>query len=58
LNSSTLWLVQKIPSRAPKNEIKYGFKALGRRINFPYRNFSKFEMKFELKFREVSMGKT
>jgi hypothetical protein len=40
-----------------KCEIKYGWKEFEIRINFTYRNFSRFEMKFELKFREVSMGR-
>jgi hypothetical protein len=39
-------------------EIKYGWKEFEIRINFPYRNFSRFEMEFELKFRELSMGRT
>jgi hypothetical protein len=58
VNSSKFWLVQKIPSRAPKIEIKYGWKVFEIRINFTYRNVSRFEMEFELKFREVSMGRT
>jgi hypothetical protein len=36
-----------------KFEIKYGFKVFEIRNNFPYRNFSTFEMDFELKFREL-----
>jgi hypothetical protein len=35
-----------------KIEIKYGWKALEIRINFPQMNSSRFKMKFELKFRE------
>jgi hypothetical protein len=34
-----------------KCKIKYGWKSFEIRINFPYRNFSRFEMEFELKFR-------
>jgi hypothetical protein len=41
-----------------KFEIKYGSKEFQIRINFSYMNFSRFEMEFELKFREVSMGRT
>jgi hypothetical protein len=33
-----------------KCEIKYGWKVFEIRINFPYRNFSRFEMEFESKF--------
>jgi hypothetical protein len=36
-----------------KLEIKYGWKDLEIRNNFPYRNFSRFEKEFELKFREL-----
>jgi hypothetical protein len=42
-------------SRAPKIPKKYGFKELEIRNNFTYRNFSRFELKFELNFQEVSM---
>jgi hypothetical protein len=41
-----------------KIEIKYGWKAFEIRINCSYRNFSTFKMEFELKFKEVSMGRT
>jgi hypothetical protein len=34
-------------------EIKYGWKVFEIRNNFPYHNFSRFKMEFELKFREV-----
>jgi hypothetical protein len=37
-------------------EIKYGWRLLGMRNNFPYRNFLRFEMDFELKFRENPMN--
>jgi hypothetical protein len=45
------WLVQKIPSPLQKFEIKYGWKEFELRINFSYRNISRFEIEFELKFR-------
>jgi hypothetical protein len=34
-------------------EIKYGWKEIEIRNNFPYRNFSRFKMEFELKIREL-----
>jgi hypothetical protein len=43
-------------TRLQKFQIKYGWKELGVRNNFPYRNFSIFEMDFELKFREAPMS--
>jgi hypothetical protein len=36
-----------------KLEIKYGSKEVEIRNNFSYRNISRFEMKFELKIREL-----
>jgi hypothetical protein len=36
-----------------KLEVKYGWKEIKIRNNFPYRNFSRFEKEFELKFREL-----
>jgi hypothetical protein len=36
-----------------KLEIKYGWKKFEIRNNFTYRNFSRFEKEFELKFREL-----
>jgi hypothetical protein len=36
-----------------KWEIKYGWKEIEIRNNFSYRNFSRFEMQFELKFIEL-----
>jgi hypothetical protein len=36
-----------------KLEIKYEWKDLEIRNNFPYRNISRFEKEFELKFREL-----
>jgi hypothetical protein len=36
-----------------KFQIKYGWKEVEIRNNFPNRNFSRFEMKFELKLREL-----
>jgi hypothetical protein len=34
-------------------KIKYGWKELEIRSNFPYYNFSRFKMEFELKIREL-----
>jgi hypothetical protein len=42
-----------VSSRAKKLEIKYGWKELEIRNDFSYRNFFIFEMKFELKIREL-----
>jgi hypothetical protein len=39
-----------------KLEIKYGWKDFEIRNNFPYRIFSRFEIEFELKFRENSLS--
>jgi hypothetical protein len=36
-------------------QIKYGFEGFEIRNNFPYRNFSRFEKDFELKFEKASM---
>jgi hypothetical protein len=36
-----------------KFQIKYGWKGLVIRNNFPYRNFSRFEIEFEQEFREL-----
>jgi hypothetical protein len=44
------------PPILQKFEIKYGWKAIEIRNNFPYSNFSRFKTKFELKFRENSMS--
>jgi hypothetical protein len=44
------------PTLLHKFEIKYGWKVVEIRNTFPYRNFSRFSMEFELKFREASMG--
>jgi hypothetical protein len=35
-------------------QIKYGYEGIKIRNNFPYWNFSKFGIEFELKFREYS----
>jgi hypothetical protein len=43
-------------TKPQKSQIKYGWKELEIRNNFSYRNFSRFEMKFELKIREASMS--
>jgi hypothetical protein len=39
-----------------KFQIKYGLKELEIRNNFPYRNFSRFKMEFELKIGEASVS--
>jgi hypothetical protein len=39
-----------------KIEIKYRFEGFDERNNFPYRNFLIFELEFELKISESSMG--
>jgi hypothetical protein len=39
-----------------KIEIKYGFEALEEGNNFLYRNFIRFRMDLELKFREFCMS--
>jgi hypothetical protein len=49
-------LLKRWTSPTKKIPEKYGFVDNKRRNNFPYRNFSRFEMKFELKFREASMS--
>jgi hypothetical protein len=43
-------------SRGSKFEIKYSFEEFVERNNFPFRNISRFEMEFELKFREAFMS--
>jgi hypothetical protein len=48
-----LWPIQKVPSILKKFQIKYGWKELEIRNNYPYINFFIFEMEFELKFREL-----
>jgi hypothetical protein len=50
------WFKRYLPA-LQKFEIKYGWKAFEIRINCPYRNVSRFKMEFELKFREISMGR-
>jgi hypothetical protein len=39
-----------------KFEIKYGWKVFETRNNFVHRNFFRFLMYFDLKFREASMS--
>jgi hypothetical protein len=39
-----------------KFEIKYGWKVFEIRNNFPYKDFLRLKMGFELKFREFSMS--
>jgi hypothetical protein len=36
-----------------KFQIKHGWKEIEIRNNFPYSNFSRLEIEFELKFREL-----
>jgi hypothetical protein len=48
------WFKRYLPA-LQKFERKYGWKAFEIGINFPYRNVSRFEMEFELKFREFSV---
>jgi hypothetical protein len=55
-NSSELHSIETGPSKVQNLEIKYGFEDFDERNNFIYMNFSRFEMDFELKFREVSMS--
>jgi hypothetical protein len=38
-------------------QVKYGFEGFEVRNNFPYRNFLRFEVEFELKCREPIGGK-
>jgi hypothetical protein len=44
------------PPVLQKIELKYGWREFEVRNNFPYKGFLTFEMNFELKFREISMG--
>jgi hypothetical protein len=41
-------------SELEKIELKYGCEEFKIRNNFPYKNFSRIEMGFELKIREAS----
>jgi hypothetical protein len=51
-----LWSKQDFP--VPQNfEIKYCWKVFEIKNDFPYRDFLIFEMGFELKFTEASMGR-
>jgi hypothetical protein len=45
--------IQTGPSSACNIEIKYGFEGFDVRNNFTYRNILRFELDFELKFRET-----
>jgi hypothetical protein len=47
-------LVQRWTFRASKFQIKYGIDGFEERKNFLHRNFFKFEIHFEWKFREAS----
>jgi hypothetical protein len=44
--------MQKVSFLAQKMEVKYGWKEIEIRKNFPYRYIFRFEMEFQLKFRE------
>jgi hypothetical protein len=44
------------PTKLQKFQIKYRWKELEIRNTFPYRIFSRLEMEFELKFKELSMS--
>jgi hypothetical protein len=47
-------LIKKGPSQLKKFEIKYGFEGFDERNNFSYKNVLRFEVDFELNFREAS----
>jgi hypothetical protein len=47
--------LEKYIPRLRKIEIKYGWREFEIRNNFPYKRFLRFEMDYELKFREASM---
>jgi hypothetical protein len=51
-NSLKLDSVKKYLSELEHFEIKYGWKGCEIRNNFPYSNFIRFRMEFELKFRK------
>jgi hypothetical protein len=44
------------PPVPQKIELKYSWREFEVRNNFSYKDFLRFKMDFELKFREVSMG--
>jgi hypothetical protein len=46
--------IRKVSCHAYEIEIKYGFEDLKEVNNYLYRNFLRFGMDLELKFREVS----
>jgi hypothetical protein len=46
-------LIKRGTYPAPKISIKYGWKGHEISNNFPYRNLSRFEIEFELKFKEL-----
>jgi hypothetical protein len=56
LNRAQTDLFQIGLSQLKKFEIKYVWKVFEIRNNFPYNDFLKFEMNFELKLREASMS--
>jgi hypothetical protein len=56
---SNMYRLLKLPkvclTKLENFQIKYGFEGFDDRNNFLYRNFLKFEMEFELQFKETSM---
>jgi hypothetical protein len=57
LNYFELFCSKGGPTKLQKFQIKYGWNEFGITNNFSYRNFSRFEKEFELKFREVRMSR-
>jgi hypothetical protein len=49
-------LIESEPSQHENFEIKFGSKVFQIKNNFPYRYFLRFEIDFELKFREAAMS--
>jgi hypothetical protein len=49
-------LTKTDPPVPQKFELKYGWREFVVRNNFPYKGFLRFEMDFELKFKEVFVG--
>jgi SLT domain-containing protein len=50
-HSNLIGFKKNLP-KLKKFKIKYGFKEFDERNSFPYRNFSRFEIEFEIKIRE------
>jgi hypothetical protein len=51
-----IWSIKQVLSLLQKFQIKYGWKEIEIGDNFTYRNFSRFKIEFELKFKEISMS--